>query len=101
MFKPADVKKLSSQLPSLQFVPEQDAANLKNPLVQQYLDHYKINFSKSLPNIKHGFGKFDAGGTSIAAHYWLPEMARATIFVLHGYLDHVGLFNPSLLCNLN
>ncbi|MGI1679299.1 MAG: alpha/beta hydrolase [Cellvibrionaceae bacterium] len=93
MLNPADVKKISSQLKPLTFVIEKDKKNIDDCLVQQYLDHFKINFSKSLSNVKHGFGKFDACDFTIAAHYWIPEVPRGTIFVLHGYYDHVGLFN--------
>ncbi|MGH1471884.1 MAG: alpha/beta hydrolase [Cellvibrionaceae bacterium] len=93
MLNPEDVKKISSQLKPLTFVIEKDQKNIDDMLVQQYLEHFKINFSKTLPNVKHGFGKFEAADFMIATHYWMPEVPRGTIFVLHGYYDHVGLFN--------
>ena len=92
MLNPSDIKKITSQLKPLTFVIEKDQKNIDDPLVQKYLNHYDINFSKSLPNVKHGFGRFDADDFTIATHYWIPEMPRGTIFVLHGYYDHVGLF---------
>lgn len=93
MLNPEDVKQISRQLKPLSFVIEKDQANIQEPLVQNYLEHFKIHFSKTLDHVKHGFGKFEASGFDIATHYWIPEVPKGTIFVVHGYLDHVGLFN--------
>lgn len=93
MPKPADIRTLGTALPPLTFKIEEDQKNVREPAVQYYLNHYQINFSESLPGVRHGFGRLDMGGFSIATHYWLPEFPDATIFVQHGYLDHVGLFS--------
>ncbi|GAB1262857.1 alpha/beta hydrolase [Aurantivibrio plasticivorans] len=93
MFTASSAKKLASSLKPLSFDIDSDKNNIRSPEVQAYLDHYKINFSKTLEGVLHGFGSFEVDGFTIAAHYWLPEMSRGTIFVCHGYYDHVGLFN--------
>lgn len=93
MLKPADVKQLSESLPSLTCNIEQDEKNTLKPLVKQYLSHYKINFAQTIDNVRHGFGSFAAEGFTLACHYWLPSFPKGTLFVIHGYLDHVGLFN--------
>ena len=93
MLKPSDVKQLSNSLVPLVFNIDQDEKNCQKPLVKNYLNHYKINFSQSIDNVRHGFGSFNAEGFTLACHYWLPSLAKGTIFIFHGYLDHVGLFN--------
>lgn len=93
MFTAADAKKLASNLRPLKFNLDQDEAFAKSPAVQKYLNHYKINFPQSINGVRHGFGRFEAGGYTIACHYWVPSLPRGTVFVIHGYFDHVGLFN--------
>jgi len=93
MLKSSDVKQLSDKLVPLAFNIDQDEKNCQSPLVKRYLNHYKINFSQSIDNVRHGFGSFEAAGFTIACHYWLTAFPRGTIFIFHGYLDHVGLFN--------
>lgn len=93
MLKSSDLKSLSDSLPPLSFVLEKDEQNIKSPLAQRYLNHYKINFSQSISGVRHGFGRIDIDEHQIAAHYWIPPLARGTVFIVHGYFDHVGLFN--------
>ncbi len=93
MLKPSDVKQLSETLVPLVFNIDKDEKNCQSPLVKKYLNHYKINFSQSIEGVRHGFGSFEADGFTIACHYWLPSFSKGTLFIFHGYLDHVGLFN--------
>jgi lysophospholipase len=93
MLKPADVKRLRDTLTPLTFNIDQDQKLCQNALVKQYLNHYKINFPQSIDNVRHGFGSFEAAGFTLACHYWLPAFPKGTLFIFHGYLDHVGLFN--------
>lgn len=83
---------LRGQLPSLAFVPEQDSDFQSSALAQQYLDFYRINFVAEQLALQHGFGALDAGDYRLAVHYWLPPTPTATLFVVHGYYDHVGLY---------
>lgn len=93
MFKPADIKQLSDKLVPLAYDIDKDESNCQSPIVKKYLSHYKIDFSQSIDNVRHGFGTFSAEGFTLACHYWLPSFPKGTIFIFHGYLDHVGLFN--------
>jgi len=52
-----------------------------------YFQRYGLHF----PGIDHYFGSFESGDYRIAAHVFLPETPRGTVFVLHGYLDHTGV----------
>jgi len=52
-----------------------------------YLTYYGISFQ----GIRHYLGSFTSGSYDLAAHVFLPPDAKATVFLLHGYLDHTGI----------
>ncbi|HEX8596524.1 MAG TPA: alpha/beta hydrolase [Pseudomonas sp.] len=37
-------------------------------------------------------GRMDVAGYEIVGQVWLPEQPAATLFMLHGFYDHMGLF---------
>lgn len=92
---------LMAQLPDITFDPKRDATWVVNPIVQAYLDFYRINFTQTLPAVEHGFGALDTGGFRIATHYWLPKTAKGTLIVMHGYYDHVGIFDKAIRFGLD
>lgn len=55
---------------------------------REYFQYYGIDF----PDIEHRFGALDCKGYRIACHYFAPADPEGTVFLIHGYLDHVGLF---------
>ncbi len=56
--------------------------------LKQYLDYY------SLPVVLHyNAGFIETCNYQIFAQYWLPEQSKGTIFIVHGYLDHAGLYH--------
>ncbi len=60
-----------------------------------YLAYYGIHFN----DIKHYLGTFKSGPYRLTAHVLMPPDAKATIFLLHGYLDHAGILkNLIRLC---
>jgi lysophospholipase len=65
-------------------------APLRPPL-SDYCRHYGISLERELP-VRHYCGYFDAAGYRLAAHVFIPSDARGTVFILHGYLDHSGLY---------
>lgn len=87
------LQSFAAQLPQLEFSPADDCQWAQSEVAQAYLNLYRINFACDIAGVRHGFGAIDAAGFRIATHYWLPENARATLIVVHGYYDHVGNFN--------
>lgn len=87
---------LLEQMPNLQFTVTQDTAWAMGETAQRYLDFYNINFAKTRPGVTHGFGAVDTGGFRIATHYWIPEHAKGTLVLVHGYYDHVGLYGNAI-----
>ncbi len=60
--------------------------------VADYVRFYGIDLENVVPGVKHYAGWFDAYGYRIVAHAFIPEAALGTVFFLHGYLDHSGLY---------
>jgi len=92
------LQRFAEQLPPLQFSLDKDCNWLTEDspqaaMAQAYFDLYHINFARDLANITHGFGRIDAAGFRIATHYWLPDNPRGTLAIVHGYYDHVGIYN--------
>lgn len=97
---------LQQQLPPLQFDTHSDIDFSGTALANEYLNFYGINFAADFPSVQHGFGRLDSGGFTLAAHYWLnPVLYSAagespsdngpgTLFLVHGYFDHVALYGP-------
>jgi alpha-beta hydrolase superfamily lysophospholipase len=91
-----DLNAIAQQMPALEFSPLKDSEWAQTTLVQTYLNDYGINFAKEFPEISHGFGCVNAAGFKIATQYWLPERAQGTLVVVHGYYDHLGVFDHAM-----
>lgn len=90
------LQQLANDLPPLRFDGEQDLVWPQTPQVQAYLANYAIDFTHSYANLRYGLGRVDAAGFGIATHYWLPPQARGTVVIVHGYYDHVGVFDKAI-----
>ena len=78
-------------------IAEMEAFSFKNlPILSdettRYCRYYQIDFSETVPDVEHYLGSFDALGYRMAMHYYLPVSAKGTVFIFHGYFDHVGLY---------
>ena len=60
--------------------------------VADFVRHYGIDMEAQVPGVRHYAGWFESPGYHIATHVFMPEDARGTVFILHGYLDHAGLY---------
>lgn len=59
---------------------------------QAYQRFYGLDFPHRTQPLKRGLGRFEAGGYELVSQAWWPEHAVATLFVLHGFYDHMGLY---------
>jgi lysophospholipase len=82
---------LHSVLKPLAFNIEKDS-EVTDPDLQNYLEFYSIDFAKQY-EASHRMGSISAAGFDIATHYWHLRGARGTVFIVHGHLDHVGLYS--------
>lgn len=56
------------------------------------IDAYRVFYQLNQLPAEHHIGAVNSGEYYLAAQYWLPENARHTALVVHGYFDHVGLY---------
>ncbi len=62
------------------------------PAVQAYRTYYGLDPSERHPEARTRLGSFEAGAYRIATQVWLPPRPVATLLMLHGYYDHMGLY---------
>ncbi len=84
-FDPEKIKQALLRLDLAVYAP------LREPLTS-YCRHYGLDLENTVPRLRHYCGFFEAADYRLAAHVFLPEEARGTVFILHGYLDHAGLY---------
>ena len=60
--------------------------------VLTYFDYYGLH---STPH-PHYFGTFNSGDYVLVAHFYRPKLARGTIVLMHGFLDHVGTLSSTI-----
>jgi alpha-beta hydrolase superfamily lysophospholipase len=58
---------------------------------QAYQRFYKLD----LP-VQSWLGRFKAAGFDLVAQVWLPQRPVATLFVMHGFYDHMGLYRHAV-----
>lgn len=74
-----------------QLRPLSDGAALP-PQAAPFLAFYGLNFSATFPQATLSLGLVSSGEHDIATYRWLQPGAKDTLLLVHGYLDHVGLF---------
>ena len=80
------------------FDPDQLRASLKplaewQPLSDEakaYQRFYKTDFPER--DVWRGMGRFAVDGYELVSHCWWPEKVKGTLFLLHGFYDHTGLY---------
>ncbi|WP_397450413.1 alpha/beta hydrolase [Pseudomonas sp. NA-150] len=85
---------------SLTFDPEILRAGLQpllaaQPMSEQSLAYqrfYGLTVDSRPAAVRSWMGRFDVGGYELVSHIWLPERPAATLFLVHGFYDHVGLY---------
>lgn len=85
-FVPEDLR---SALPAFDFA----APMPRDALFQAYRSYYHLNLEQQHPGLKVLAGQTAVGGFDIAVQGFLPPKARASVFLVHGYYDHVGVFD--------
>lgn len=62
--------------------------------LEAYRSHYGLNFDIPDSEVKHSVGIINSPPYSLVGHYFsLPSsVQRGTVFLLHGYFDHTGIY---------
>lgn len=85
---------------ALSFQPETLRAGLADfpvsvsraPDLNAYRHYYRIDFEQQIPALKVDLGKIKVNDFEIVLHHYLPSQAKGTVFIVHGYYDHVGVY---------
>ncbi|WP_419832630.1 alpha/beta hydrolase [Endozoicomonas atrinae] len=62
------------------------------PHEQAYFEYYSIDLENHIPDTQHSLGYINSTDYRIACHLYTRPEAKGSVFLLHGYYDHVGLF---------
>jgi alpha-beta hydrolase superfamily lysophospholipase len=54
------------------------------------IEDYFVFYDLNPTDAQHFFGTQESKGHTLAGHVFLPKDPRGTLFLLHGYFDHVG-----------
>jgi len=57
-----------------------------------YQRFYGLDFAGRPVPVRSWLGRFDIGGYELVNQVWLPEEPVATLFLIHGFYDHMGLY---------
>ncbi|HHT04591.1 MAG TPA: alpha/beta hydrolase, partial [Bacteroidales bacterium] len=79
--------------PALQRVlPELTRHSVDPALAKGWRQFYQIDFARYNPELDCRLGQVRVGAYQVAMQVCRPVEARATLLVLHGYYDHMGLY---------
>lgn len=66
---------------------------LENDNIQRYREYYGIDFENKKDHLSASLGYLDVSGYRVFVHTFQQEKPKGTVFVLHGYYDHVGIYD--------
>lgn len=61
--------------------------------VKAYQEFYGLDFENKFSGLKHCLGYQQHGAFKIVFHIFQLAKAKGTVYLQHGYYDHVGLYN--------
>ncbi len=85
-FPPASLAVLRKSLPPL----AEGAA--PSPEMREFCQFYGIDFQRRMAGVEHRIGTVRSGEFSLAVHCYVQPGASSNLLLMHGYMDHSGLF---------
>jgi len=73
-------------------LPLFSAGQAPSPEMHEFCHFYGIDFQKKIPGVQHRIGAVRSGEFSLAVHCYLQPNASSNLLLVHGYMDHSGLF---------
>ena len=93
MTEPIDITQIKKDMKPLDL----SSRPILTPSIKKYFQFYEIDFDFT----DHYFGSFQTKEKTLAAHIFVKEKSRGTIFLLHGYNDHTGILKNLISFCLN
>ena len=75
-----------------QSLPAFSEVGAPSPEMHAFCQYYGIDFEQNMPGVEHHFGLVESGPYSLAVHCYQQVGASSNLLLVHGYLDHSGLF---------
>lgn len=82
-------------------LPPYREATERSPELIDFCQYYDIDFADCSPAIDHRIGSVLSGQYSLAVHSYEQPGATSNLLLVHGYLDHCGLFGKLIEYGLN
>lgn len=60
--------------------------------VQAYRRFYNLEFEHQFRELKVAVGKTHVSGFDVVVQSFIPKHAKGTVFLVHGYYDHLGIY---------
>lgn len=73
-------------------LPVLQRSSVDPELAQLWRRFYQIDFAQQFPDLDSRLGMVEVAGYRLAMQVLRPTQALATVIVLHGYYDHMGLY---------
>lgn len=83
---PVQLQELRERLPPFA------GAGKPTALQREFCRDYSIDFAARYPQLQYRAGRVASAGYQLAVHQWCQPGATSNLLLLHGYLDHSGLF---------
>jgi len=62
--------------------------------MDEFCRFYGLDFERRIEGVVHSVGAVKSGGFTLAVHSYVQPEASSNLLLVHGYLDHSGLFGP-------
>lgn len=59
---------------------------------QSYQRFYGLDFARHSVPVRRALGRFEVGSYELVSQVWWPPQPVATLFLFHGFYDHMGLY---------
>ncbi len=69
--------------------------------IAAYCFYYHLDFENDFYGLHHSCGWFHLAGYQILVHVYVPSVTKGTVWLVHGYLEHSGLYRHILPLLLN
>ena len=89
VFHPEAIRQALKPFDLTQTIPEEGA-------VADYCRYYHLDFEHEFYGLHHACGYVDVADYQVLTHVFIPLAAKGTVWVVHGYLEHSGLYRHIL-----
>lgn len=89
-FTPEHIDQLKAEMQPLDLRTVSCGSPAACELMAAYCAFYHLPAPHDVPQV---LGWVEANEFAIATHVWLPAEPRGTLFIVHGYYDHHGIYN--------